>query len=401
MNIRAILHVLTLSGLALAGALSSPKQVMAQSCTADELGAAVDQAGARLRDIMAANQPNIDARIKTLSAKRGWAEPGATEQALGAITDARTDALDRTANELLARIDTLGALPANTAPECGRIQELEASSLELQAAVKAKSTYVLARLDAAITEAPKPPDTKQAETKLPDAKPVDLKPEAPKVQPLVVQPSVVTASPLKPRTPDQPWSTTTTAEAPQVIAPPQPPPQTAVQAPIPLTPQSAADEGYTREEIVRASSGFFGQVSANIAAAVERSFSATGKPTAYILGEEGGGAFLAGLRYGKGTLYLSTGGTMPVYWHGPSLGVDFGAAGSKVMFLVYRLREPDQLLPTFSSLDGQAYVAGGIGVTVMSNGDVQMAPFRAGVGLRLGASVGYVRFTRRPTWNPF
>ena len=92
---------------------------------------------------------------------------------------------------------------------------------------------------------------------------------------------------------------------------------------------------------------------------------------------------------------------MPVYWHGPSLGLDVGAAGSKVMFLVYRLKEPDQLAAAFTALDGSAYVAGGIGVTLMTNGEVQMAPIRAGLGLRLGASVGYVRFTRRPTWNPF
>jgi hypothetical protein len=30
-----------------------------------------------------------------------------------------------------------------------------------------------------------------------------------------------------------------------------------------------------------------------------------------------------------------------------------------------------------------------------------MAPIRSGVGMRLGANVGYLRFTEKPTWNPF
>jgi hypothetical protein len=30
-----------------------------------------------------------------------------------------------------------------------------------------------------------------------------------------------------------------------------------------------------------------------------------------------------------------------------------------------------------------------------------MAPIRTGLGFRLGANVGYNRFTPQPTWNPF
>ena len=30
-----------------------------------------------------------------------------------------------------------------------------------------------------------------------------------------------------------------------------------------------------------------------------------------------------------------------------------------------------------------------------------MAPIRTGLGLRLGANIGYIRFTPRATWNPF
>jgi hypothetical protein len=30
-----------------------------------------------------------------------------------------------------------------------------------------------------------------------------------------------------------------------------------------------------------------------------------------------------------------------------------------------------------------------------------VVPIRTGVGIRLGANVGYVKFTPTPTWNPF
>jgi hypothetical protein len=30
-----------------------------------------------------------------------------------------------------------------------------------------------------------------------------------------------------------------------------------------------------------------------------------------------------------------------------------------------------------------------------------VVPIRSGVGLRLGANLGYLKFTSRPTWNPF
>lgn len=120
-----------------------------------------------------------------------------------------------------------------------------------------------------------------------------------------------------------------------------------------------------------------------------------------MLGTEGGGAFLAGLRYGSGTLYLRSGGTRKVYWHGPSIGTDVGASGSRTMFLIYRLHEPDQLFRQFTGVDGSAYFVGGVGITFLKGGSVLMAPIRSGLGFRLGANIGYIRFSPTATWNPF
>ncbi|MEO1711483.1 MAG: EipA family protein, partial [Pseudomonadota bacterium] len=108
-----------------------------------------------------------------------------------------------------------------------------------------------------------------------------------------------------------------------------------------------------------------------------------------------------GLRYGEGTLFTKRHRQRPVYWQGPSLGYDFGAEGSKVMVLVYNLRRPRDIYRRFGGVQGSAYLVGGVSVQLQKADDITLAPIRAGVGLRLGANVGYLKYTRRPTWNPF
>jgi hypothetical protein len=161
------------------------------------------------------------------------------------------------------------------------------------------------------------------------------------------------------------------------------------------------DASYSSDEIVGAGHRFFGGVSKALANVVEHAFEKQGRPNGYILGEEAGGAFVAGLRYGEGTLHTKNAGTHRIYWQGPSLGYDFGAEGSKTLILVYNLRNVDQLYNRFAGVDGSAYLVGGIGVTFQSYDDVVLAPIRSGVGVRLGANVGYLKYTRTPTWNPF
>jgi hypothetical protein len=158
---------------------------------------------------------------------------------------------------------------------------------------------------------------------------------------------------------------------------------------------------FSADEIKGAGHRFFGRVSMDLARVIEYAFQRSGRPNGYILGEEAGGAFIAGLRYGEGTLYTKDAGNHRVYWQGPSLGYDFGAEGSKTMVLVYDLRSPGEIYSTYAGVDGSAYLIGGVGITYLARGHVALAPIRSGVGLRLGANVGYLKYTRQPTWNPF
>jgi hypothetical protein len=158
---------------------------------------------------------------------------------------------------------------------------------------------------------------------------------------------------------------------------------------------------YSEDEIVRAGNHFFGKISGGLASAIEWTFQKAGRPNGYILGQDAGGAFVAGLAYGEGTLYTKDAGDFKVYWQGPSVGYDFGADGSKVMTLVYNLRDPSDIFDRFGGVEGAAYLIGGVSVQLQKSGHVTLAPIRAGVGLRLGANVGYLKYTRNPTWNPF
>ena len=170
----------------------------------------------------------------------------------------------------------------------------------------------------------------------------------------------------------------------------------------PYVPPEAQSKGtFSLEEINETGHRFFGRVSMGFAQAVEYAFQRAGRPNGYILGEEAGGAFIAGLRYGEGTLYTKDAGDHKVFWQGPSLGYDFGAEGSKTMVLVYDLRSPGEIFNTYAGVDGSAYLIGGVGITFLARDHVVLAPIRSGIGLRLGANIGYLKYTRQPTWNPF
>lgn len=177
-----------------------------------------------------------------------------------------------------------------------------------------------------------------------------------------------------------------------------------IQAPVvdeaEPAPVAAQSDTYSADEVAQAASKFFGSSSEGLAKAIERTFSDYGRPNAYIYGNEGGGAMVVGLRYGRGTLQFKGGESQKVYWQGPSVGWDFGGNASKVFTLVYNLRSSSQLFQRYPAVDGSLYVVAGVGVNYQKSGDVVLAPIRTGVGLRAGASLGYVHYTREMSILP-
>ena len=166
------------------------------------------------------------------------------------------------------------------------------------------------------------------------------------------------------------------------------------------TSASRAEE-YTAQEIVDSGHRFFGSTSGGLATVVEKIFASYGLPNGYLLGEEGSGALIGGLTYGEGTLYTKNAGDHKVFWQGPSLGWDFGGEGSRVMMLVYNLAGPNAIFQRFGGINGSAYLVGGFGMTALTADGIVLVPIQSGVGARLGVSIGYLKFTPQPTWNPF
>jgi len=169
-------------------------------------------------------------------------------------------------------------------------------------------------------------------------------------------------------------------------------------APAPARPPS---DRFETGELVDAGHRLFGGVSRGLATIIEKAVSQWGLPNGYVLGEEAGGAFVGGLRYGEGSLYTKNAGDLRVYWQGPTLGWDFGGEGARTMMLVYNLPATQAIYQRFGGIDGSAYFIGGFGMTALTANNIVLVPIRSGIGLRLGANIGYLKYTPRATWNPF
>lgn len=165
---------------------------------------------------------------------------------------------------------------------------------------------------------------------------------------------------------------------------------------------AAEDEGtYDEDSILKAATDFFGATTEGLAKVIEKAFKEQGRPNAYIKGEEAGAAITVGLRYGDGELITKAGGSARVYWAGPSIGFDLGANAAKVFTLVYRLPQIGAIYQRFPGVDGSLYYIGGAGINYQRLNGITLAPIRLGVGLRAGASVGYIHYRREKSINPF
>lgn len=421
------------AALLLAVTIGGPIAATAAPCTQEAMKTIVEDTGRSLRKLQEETQPRIDAGFRKLKAKRGWSDSDYLEKATELLADEKIDAFESKASELLARLDRLSVTQPGEQPDCSRIADLEVTALELQAAIRAKLRYMVERLDALTADAPpapvagEPPPARSADATPIAPKTPPASPPAPpkakaqeKTPPEKPAPKTAAAPPAKstlpPSTASSGWESKThetkpapskapaSAEVAAVTPPPSPvppgshaPAEPGATAPPVVQP---SDETFSIDEIREASRGFFGTFSKELASVIEHAFANSGRPTGYILGNEGGGAFIAGLRYGKGTLFTRGREAREIFWHGPSIGYDFGASGSKALFLVYRLQDPLDIYSGFTGIDGSAYLVGGVGMTLLTDGRVILAPIRTGIGLRLGASIGYIRFTPKATWSP-
>ncbi len=206
--------------------------------------------------------------------------------------------------------------------------------------------------------------------------------------------AVTPAPQTYPGDPQLPPPPSDTARAPDVPGAPMPPPQDSTLA---TRPQAT----YHKDDLIGAAEGVFGKGAAGLAGIIEKILKDQGEPNAYIAGREAAGAFVVGLRYGSGTLKHKVEGERPVYWTGPSVGFDVGGDATKVFTLVYNLYDTQDLYKRYPQVEGRAYFVGGFSATYLRRGDVVLIPVRLGVGVRLGANIGYMKFSEKSRWVPF
>tara|TARA_B100000378_G_scaffold274078_1_gene267987 strand:- start:27562 stop:28461 length:900 start_codon:yes stop_codon:yes gene_type:complete len=191
--------------------------------------------------------------------------------------------------------------------------------------------------------------------------------------------------------PGDPYSAPVAAGAPTDVMPAE---QAAKAA-------AASGDTYQEDDLMGAAEGVFGQGAEGLAGLIEKILKDQGEPNAYIVGREAGGAFIAGVRYGSGTMYHKVEGKRPVYWTGPSIGFDFGANAASTFVLVYNLWDSEELFERYPAGEGAAYVVGGLNASYMRKGDVVLIPIRLGAGARLGINAGYMKFSKKQDWLPF
>jgi hypothetical protein len=384
-------------------------------CDAHAFGVQIDQAALALRTLNRDSEARFQERLQGIARSKGWSDAQKTEKAAEAMDDNKLGNFNSQIEELVAQLDTLSATP-NSDVSCARLAELKGVRDKLVAVMSQKSGFILAQLEVEAAKAP------PAAAVVAKSDPLQRVPAAPQEQ-----------VPREPAShPNPSWSVNVAQPAPALPPPPTTTqaPQRTVAAPPPLQlrpapprpedkvaslPRPPANQAvparasnatrYSVQEIRDAGQGVFGSLTSEFAVLINYAFKTYGQPNAYIVGDEGGGAFLAGLRYGDGKLYSRVNGieTGParVYWQGPSIGADVGATGSHTLFLVYNLDDVKTLYKRFGGIDGAAYVAGGFGLTVYRSGDTLIVPIRTGLGLRLGASIAYLKFTERASLNPF
>lgn len=363
----------------------------AGSCSDSAVAGAVDKIGSSIRRREKKSRTVFRPKLEKLAKIKNVSVPEAESWLWLNLKNPKITELDQKIDRTIGEMDRVSNAE-DRSKNCQTIEKLQAIETDFNALMQTRFDLALQELDQHIATA----ENKRA---APQNKDTATRKKAENKKPT---PTVARAT--EKDTPAQ-WTADVRPDD-VAVGPPPPvayvPPQAQDAGPLPDgVPQPGARQTFSVAEISKAGSGVFGNVSSHIAAAINGAFSKFGQPNAYVTGTEGGGAFLAGLRYGKGKIHLADGTEHKVYWNGPSLGYDLGADGSRVMFLIYNLRAVDQLFARYPGVAGMAFLAGGVGVTVLGRGGTTIVPIRAGVGLRLGANLSYLRFSPKRRWNPF
>lgn len=130
-----------------------PADAAPAACTKADFETVVDQSAAALRDLNIQNRPRFQEKLRALRTKMAWTEDQFLKEAVPYVKDDEIDAYDRTTNELLNTIASMGDEgTASAKPDCGLYEVLRGHMSRLVDTQNAKWAYMFRKIDAALAQ---------------------------------------------------------------------------------------------------------------------------------------------------------------------------------------------------------------------------------------------------------
>jgi hypothetical protein len=151
-NVRAGAVLAMFVGLLACSAVLQAEQ-SAATCAKEDFEEVVEAAAGSLRDLNSNNRPAFQEKLRLLRDKRKWSHDEFLENAKPFVRDDKTADFDKTTDELLSAIGSMGQQGAtSTAPDCAVLVELRARMKLLVDTQTSKWSYMFEKLDAELAK---------------------------------------------------------------------------------------------------------------------------------------------------------------------------------------------------------------------------------------------------------
>jgi hypothetical protein len=123
------------------------------TCTKEDFEAVVEAASTNLRDLNSKNRPAFQEKLRELKSKRKWTYNEFMQKATPFVRDDKTAVYDKTSDELLSAISSMGHAGAQSgSADCAMMLELRARMKALADTQAAKWRYMFEKLDAELAK---------------------------------------------------------------------------------------------------------------------------------------------------------------------------------------------------------------------------------------------------------
>ncbi len=123
------------------------------TCQKEDFEAVVEATASSLRDLNSKNRPEFQEKLRELKLKRNWNQNEFMEKAAPFVRDDKTAVYDKSTDELLSAISSMGREGASAeSPDCAILLELRARMNVLVDTQTAKWKYMFDKLNAELAK---------------------------------------------------------------------------------------------------------------------------------------------------------------------------------------------------------------------------------------------------------